>query len=214
LCLLSRYIAKASSRLAGYEDQQKQREEKHKENKPKPKPKPKHVPSQGNGVSAAPAMASGISQQAAVAYEQAKPTVAVGPSPYEDRKRVLQERLRRIETQLRKLDRMSKAVPEASFAAASQHAPQHVPHSSHQQVASAIPPHMQAMPYDTPAAAGTKRRASEGGGGGAVKKSKSSSGSHRLGPKAEVIMSSLMENPASKAYFNKPVDPVLDGVFH
>ena len=161
-------------------------------------------------------MVSGISQQAAVAYEQAKPTVAVGPSPYEDRKRVLQERLRRIETQLKKLDRMGKAVPEASFAAASQLAPQHVPHSSHQQVASAIPPHMQAMPYDTPAAAGTKRRASEGGGGGggAVKKSRSSSGSNRLGPKAEVIMSSLMENPASKAYFNKPVDPVLDGVFH
>ena len=35
----------------------------------------------------------------------------------------------------------------------------------------------------------------------------------RLGPKAKDILSSLMANPASQAYFNRPVDPVRDGVF-
>jgi hypothetical protein len=55
----------------------------------------------------------------------------------------------------------------------------------------------------------------------AAKKSKSSGGSKsggggglgggKLGAKAEIIMSSLMENPASKAYFNTPVDPLADG---
>jgi hypothetical protein len=201
------------ARLAGYEDQQKQKEEKQRENKPKSKPKPKPAAPHGNGISAAPrpAAVAGIPQQAAGVAAPA-PALVMGPSPYEDRKRVLQERLRRIETQLRKLDRMNKAAPEGPFGAG----PQHAAHGMEQHVASAIPPHMQAISYESPAAAGTKRRASEGGGGSAVKKVKSSGGggggcSNKLGAKAEVIMSSLMENPASKAYFNKPVDPINDG---
>ena len=86
-------------------------------------------------------------------------------------------------------------------------------------------PHAQtAVALDMQTGVGTKRRASDIGGGGtsmsAAKKSKSSGGTKsggggglggKLGSKAEIIMSSLMENPASKAYFNRPVDPLADG---
>ncbi len=81
-----------------------------------------------------------------------------------------------------------------------------------------------AVALDMQTGVGTKRRASDMGGGGtsmsAAKKSKSSGGKKsggggglggKLGSKAEIIMSWLMENPASKAYFNRPVDPLADG---
>ena len=201
--------------LAGYEDQQKARESaapKSKDHKPKPKPKPKIAAPQGNGSGAAPKPAP------VSASPQIAPSVYVGPSPYEDRKRVLQDRLKRIEAQIKRLDRMGMTKVEV---------PSATPYSSvPQQVASSVPPHMQAIVHEAPAAVGTKRRMSEMGGGGvgggagnvSVKKPKSGSGTStpnrgtKLGHKAEVIMSSLMENPASKAYFNRPVDPIADGM--
>ena len=207
--------------LAGYEDQQqkaKAGQAKPKEHKSKHKSKPKSVVPQGNGANVAtrPAPIHSSPLHAPTAAPHVAPLpFHVGPSPYEDKRRGLQERLRRIEAQLKKLDRKSRPMPEP-VAAASHFAPQHfVP----QRIPSAVPPHMQqAMALEaTPAGAGTKRRASDmgasGGGGSTAKKSKSSggSGSNKLGSKAEIIMSSLMENPASKAYFNRPVEPEADG---
>jgi len=57
------------------------------------------------------------------------------------------------------------------------------------------------------ALAGCKRRATKR----TRLKSRGFSKLGELGAKAELILSSLMENPASKAYFNRPVDPEADG---
>lgn len=212
--------------IAGYEDQQKQKAasvSKTKENKVKHKSKSKPAAPQGNGVSAAPRPAP-VQASPKLSFSSPAPVpvplpVHVGPSPYEDKRRVLQERLKRIEAQIRKL---SKHTPEVTLATPHRGAP-----VMPQQVRlpSAVPPHMQAMAHEALLSAGTKRRASEvsgSGGGGtlSIKKSKSLSSSKvgtvpagaRLGNKAEIIMSSLMENPASKAYFNRPVDPASDGL--
>jgi len=205
--------------LAGYEDQQQKARtapSKPKEHKSKHKSKPKSVAPQGNGASAAnrpaPIHSSPLLAPSAAPHVAPIVPVYVGPSPYEDKRRGLQERLRRIEAQLKKLDRKNRPMPETG-AAAAHFVPQQM------RIPSAVPPHMQqAMALEaTPGGAGTKRRASDmgasGGGGSTVKKSKSSggSGSNKLGSRAEIIMSSLMENPASKAYFNRPVDPEADG---
>jgi hypothetical protein len=215
--------------MAGYEDQQKQKAaavSKPKEHKVKHKSKSKPAAQQGIGVSSAPRPAP-VHASPKLSFSTPMPVpvpvpVHVGPSPYEDKRRVLQERLKRIEAQIRKLDRLSKPTPDVGAATPHRGAPVML-----QQVRlpSAVPPHMQALAHETPMSAGTKRRASEvsgsgGGGSSTIKKSKSSSSSKvgtvsagaKLGNKAEIIMSSLMENPASKAYFNRPVDPAEDGL--
>jgi len=215
---------------AGYEDQQRQKAAaatKPKESKSKNKSKPKPAAPQGNGV-LAPVPSSPLLGPAPVTYSAPAPMpepVHPGPSPHEDRRRALQERLKRIEAQIRNLERLNKLRSEASWATPHRGPPGMSQHMHSARAPSAAPPHLQAAVLETPMPAGTKRRASDvsgsGGGGASLKKFKSTSGSApktttlggggKLGSKAIAIMSSLMENPASKAYFNRPVDPIGDG---
>ena len=187
--------------IFGYEDQQKAREaasSKPKEKKTKVKPTTKAAAVHGNGT-AAKLVSSAVQPV----------LVNAGLLPHEDKRPLLRERLKKIEARLQTIKAPGIAGAGMLYRGSS------FP-GMPQQVASALPLHMQAAAQEAPMA-GNKRRASEFGGDmGMVKKPKSSGSSSKaggkLGQKADVIMSSLMENPASKAYFNRPVDPIADGV--